>query len=210
MKPLITERTKAVIPVHVGGGPADLDAILEVARGANLKVIEDCAQAHLAAWKGRRVGAIGDLGTFSFQASKNLTAGEGGAVVGDSDELMDRVWSVRNVGRVREGAWYQHEILGGNARMDAWQAAILLAQMTRVEEQLARREGNAAILSQLAERHSGIRPLKRDERITHHAYHLYIFATTRRRLAGTAARTSSGRWPRRGYTAMPATTLSTR
>lgn len=172
---LITERTKAIIPVHIGGGPADMDAVLDVARPAGLKVIEDCAQAHLAAWKGTRVGAIGDLGTFSFQASKNLTSGEGGAIVGNDERLMDRVWSFRNVGRVRQGAWYQHEVLGGNARMSAWQAAILLAQMPRAEEQLARREANAALLSDLLSRIPGIRPLKRDVRVTHHAYHLYIF-----------------------------------
>lgn len=172
---LITERTKAIIPVHIGGGPADMDAVLEVARKHNLMVIEDCAQAHLAAWKGRRVGAIGDLGTFSFQSSKNITAGEGGAILGDDERLMDQVWSYRNVGRVREGAWYQHEVLGGNARMSAWQATILLAQMTRAEEQLAVRERNAALLTEMLSRIPGIRPLKRDERVTHHAYHLYIF-----------------------------------
>lgn len=174
-KGLITERTKAIVPVHIGGGPADMDAVLAVARPAGLKVIEDSAQAHLAAWKGTRVGAIGDLGTFSFQSSKNLTAGEGGAIVGNDDKLMDRVWSFRNVGRVREGAWYQHEVLGGNARMSAWQAAILLAQMTRAEEQLVTRERNAALLSDLLGRIPGIRPLRRDDRVTHHAYHLYIF-----------------------------------
>jgi len=174
-KGLITERTKVIIPVHIGGGPADLDAVLDVARPAGLKVIEDSAQAHLAAWKGTRVGAIGDLGTFSFQSSKNLTAGEGGAIVGNDDALMDRVWSFRNVGRVREGAWYQHEVLGGNARMGAWQAAVLLAQMTRAEEQLARREANGTLLTDLLGRIPGIRPLKRDARVTHHAYHLYIF-----------------------------------
>ncbi|NPV07482.1 MAG: DegT/DnrJ/EryC1/StrS family aminotransferase [Anaerolineae bacterium] len=172
---LVTERTKAIIPVHIGGGPADMDAVLDLAREANLTVIEDCAQAHLAAWKGRRVGAIGDLGTFSFQSSKNITAGEGGAILGNDERLMDQVWSYRNVGRVRQGAWYQHEVLGGNARMSTWQAVILLAQMTRAEEQLAVRERNAALLSDMLERIPGIRPTKRDERVTHHAYHLFIF-----------------------------------
>lgn len=172
---LVSDRTKAVIPVHIGGGPADLDGVLAVARKHNLMVIEDCAQAHLAAWKGTRVGAIGDLGTFSFQSSKNVTAGEGGAIVGNDERIMDRVWSYRNVGRIREGAWYQHEVLGGNARMSAWQAAILLAQMPKAEEQLALREKNAALLAELLSQIPGIAPLERDERVTHHAYHLFIF-----------------------------------
>ncbi|MGQ9555822.1 MAG: DegT/DnrJ/EryC1/StrS family aminotransferase, partial [Anaerolineae bacterium] len=172
---LISPRTKAIIPVHIGGGPADLDAIKDVARCHNLLVIEDCAQAHLAAWRGTRVGAIGDCGTFSFQSSKNITSGEGGAIVGNDERLMESVWSYHNVGRVREGAWYQHEVLGGNARMAPWQAAILLAQMSRAEVQLAIREKNAAYLSSLLADIPGVEPVRRDERVTHHAYHLYIF-----------------------------------
>ncbi|NPV08319.1 MAG: DegT/DnrJ/EryC1/StrS family aminotransferase [Anaerolineae bacterium] len=181
---LVRERTKAIIPVHIGGCPADMDAVLALAEKHKLLVIEDCAQAHLAAWKGRRVGAIGDLGTFSFQSSKNIPAGEGGAVVGDDDHLMDRVWSYRNVGRVRQGAWYQHEVLGTNARMSVWQAAVLLAQMTRAEKQLARRERNAAILTEHLADIPGIRPLERDARVTHHAYHLYIFRYDRAGFGG--------------------------
>ncbi|MHB0874772.1 MAG: DegT/DnrJ/EryC1/StrS family aminotransferase [Anaerolineae bacterium] len=180
----ITPRTKAIIPVHIGGGPADMDAIMDVARRHNLMVIEDCAQAHLAAWNGKRVGSIGDLGTFSFQSSKNITAGEGGAIVGNDDRLMDSVWSYRNVGRVRQGAWYQHEVLGGNSRMSAWQAAILLAQMPRAEGQLAVREGNGVRLAAMLSDVPGIRPLKRDERATQHAYHLFIFRYDRSGFGG--------------------------
>lgn len=172
---LVTGRTKAIVPVHIGGGPADMDAILDVARRHNLIVIEDCAQAHLAAWKGKGVGAIGDLGTFSFQSSKNITAGEGGAITSDDDRLNERAWSFHNVGRLRQGAWYQHEVLGGNSRMGAWAAAILVAQMPRAPEQLALRERNAARLAAMLSEIPGIRPLKRDERVTHHAYHLFIY-----------------------------------
>ena len=172
---LVTERTKAIIPVHIGGCPADLDAVKDIAQRHRLVVIEDCAQAHLAAWRGKRVGAIGDLGCFSFQSSKNITAGEGGAVIGDGEELMERAWSYHNVGRVRRGAWYQHEVLGVNARMTPWQAAILLAQMPRAEEQMATREKNAALLTRMLADIPGIEPQRRDERVTHHAYHLFIF-----------------------------------
>jgi len=172
---LVSPRTKAIIAVHIGGGPADLDAIKDLAKRHKLLVIEDCAQAHLAAWRGRRVGAIGDLGTFSFQSSKNITAGEAGAIVGDDDHLMESVWSYHNVGRVREGAWYQHEVLGGNARMAPWAAAVLLAQMARAESQMAVRERSAAALGEMLSRIPGVAPLRRDDRVTHHAYHLYIF-----------------------------------
>ncbi len=170
----ITGRTKAIIAVHIGGGPADMDALPALAHRRGLTLIEDAAQAHAAAWRGRRVGAIGDMGTFSFQSSKNLNAGEGGIILTDNAELAERCWSIHNVGRVREGAWYQHETWGGNFRMTQWQAAILLAQMTRLEEQSARREENARYLSQELAK-IGLRPLARDSRVTQHAWHIFIF-----------------------------------
>lgn len=170
----ITDRTKAIIAVHIGGCPADLDALTDLARRHGLVLIEDAAQAHGAAWRGRRVGAIGHMGTFSFQSSKNLNAGEGGIILSDDRELAERCWSIHNVGRVREGAWYQHEIWGGNYRMTQWQAAILLAQMTRLDEQNRRREENARYLAEGLAR-LGLRPLARDDRVTQHAWHLFIF-----------------------------------
>jgi dTDP-4-amino-4,6-dideoxygalactose transaminase len=170
----ITPRTRAVIPVHIGGLPADLDRILEIARRHNLTVLEDACQAHGAAWKGRRVGAIGDLGCFSFQSSKNINAGEGGLIVTDNAALADRCWSVHNCGRIREGAWYQHEVLGGNFRMTQWQAAILLAQLTRFEDLARRREENGQYLAEALSAQTGLRPLGRDPRVTQHGYHLFI------------------------------------
>lgn len=171
----ITPRTKAIIPVHVAGRPADMDGVLEVAQKHNLSVIEDAAQAHAAAWKGRGVGAIGDLGTFSFQASKNLNAGEGGIILSSDEELADKVWSVANVGRVRSGRWYEHHVLGSNFRMTEFQAALLLAQLTRLEEQTARRNENAAYLTSLLITIPGITTLRTDPRVTRHAYHSYVF-----------------------------------
>jgi dTDP-4-amino-4,6-dideoxygalactose transaminase len=170
----ITPRTRAVIAVHIGGGPADMDGVLDVARRHGLRVIEDAAQAHGAAWHGRRVGALGDLGTFSFQSSKNLTAGEGGIVLTNSEELYDLAWSLANVGRIRQGAWYQHEILGWNYRLTEFQSALLLAQMERLPEQIARREENAAYLAAGLAEVPGLRPLRRDPRVTTHAWHLFI------------------------------------
>jgi len=171
----ITEKTKAILAVHLGGRPADMDGIMAVARKHGLKVIEDAAQAHGAAWRGRRVGAIGDAGTFSFQSSKNLTAGEGGIVLTNDPEVHARAWSLHNCGRVPEGEWYEHPILGWNMRMTEFQGAILLAQMERLEAQVKTREENALYLDELLSDIEGIRPLKRDPRVTTNAYHLHIF-----------------------------------
>lgn len=171
----ITERTRAVIPVHVAGCPADMDAIMQIARRHGLRVIEDCAQAHGAEWNGRRVGAIGDVGTFSFQSSKNLNAGEGGCCVTDDERLYRRCWSLKNVGRSPDGEWYDHPILGWNYRMTQFQAALLLNQLRRVEAQAALRTQNARQLTERLSKIEGIRPLKVDARVTRHAYHLYVF-----------------------------------
>jgi dTDP-4-amino-4,6-dideoxygalactose transaminase len=175
MEEAITAQTKAIIPVHIGGCPADLDSILEIARSHGITVIEDACQAHAASWKGVRVGSIADMGCFSFQSSKNINAGEGGIILTRSEALADRVWSIRNCGRVREGRWYQHEIVGFNFRMTEWQGAVLLAQLTRMEDLANRREANAGRLSERIAEIEGIEPQKRDARVTEHAYHLFIF-----------------------------------
>jgi dTDP-4-amino-4,6-dideoxygalactose transaminase len=170
----ITERTRALVAVHVAGRPADLDALGELARGRGLHLIEDAAQAHAASWKGRKVGAIGDLGTFSFQASKNLNAGEGGFVATDDRRLAERAWSLHNCGRAPEGAWYEHPLVGGNYRLSEFQAGLLLSQMAGLEAQTARRTRNAELLTRLLGEIEGVSPLDPDPRITTHAYHLYI------------------------------------
>lgn len=170
----ITERTRAIVPVHIGGCPCDMDAITEIARQHGLYVLEDACQAWGASWRGRPVGAIGDLGCFSFQASKNINAGEGGAIVTNDPELAERCWSLHNVGRVREGAWYQHEFLGWNYRMTEWQGAILLAQLERLPEHIERRADNAAYLAARLGEVEGITPAVVDERVTGHAWHLFI------------------------------------
>ena len=174
MEAAITPRTRAIVPVHIGGLPADLDRILAVARRHGLPVIEDACQAHGAAWNGRRVGAHGELGCFSFQSSKNINAGEGGIIVTDREDLAERCWSVHNCGRVRDGRWYQHEILGGNYRMTQWQAAVLLAQLTRFEELARVREENGRYLARRLEEIEGFDAQARDPRVTQHGYHLFI------------------------------------
>ncbi|WP_409342135.1 DegT/DnrJ/EryC1/StrS family aminotransferase [Paenibacillus sp. MBLB4367] len=171
----ITPRTKAIVAVHIGGAPADLTRLKAIADKHGLRLIEDSAQAVGAQWEGRGVGAIGDFGTFSFQSSKNVNAGEGGVILTNDRELWEQAWSFCNVGRIPEGGWYQHERFGLNLRMTEFQAAVLLAQMSRLEEQMALRERNAEMLNGLLGEIGGIRLLKRDPRVTRHAWHLYMF-----------------------------------
>jgi len=175
VKSAITRRTKAIIPVHIAGRPADMDALRELAEEKSLMLLEDAAQAHGAEWRGRRVGAIGDAGIFSFYQSKNITSGEGGAITTNSDEIADRVWSLRNVGRPRTGPWYEHRIYGWNYRITEFQAAILLAQLEKAPKFMEKRERGAGILDKLLNEIDGVSPLLKDERVTRHAYHLYIF-----------------------------------
>lgn len=171
----ITPKTKAIIAVHIGGASANMTRLAEIAKKHHLVLIEDAAQAVGATWEGRGVGSIGDLGTFSFQSSKNLNAGEGGIILTNDKSYYEKAWSICNVGRVMTGAWYQHDHLGQNYRMTEFQAAILLAQMTRLEEQMQLREANAALLNSLLEKIEGISLLRQDPRITRHAHHLYMF-----------------------------------
>ncbi len=171
----ITERTKAIVPVHLGGCPVDMDRVLDIAARHHLIVIEDACQAWGAEWRGKRVGALGDAGAFSFQTSKNITAGEGGIVVTNRRDIFERCWSYRNVGRVPGGAWYQHEILGWNYRLTEFQAAILLPQLERLPEHTRRRTASARFLDEHLAAVPGIAPMRRDERVTQNAWHLYMF-----------------------------------
>ena len=170
----ITPRTRAIIAVHIAGRPADLDRLTALAKKHDIRLIEDAAQAHAAAWKGQRVGAIGDLGTFSFQASKNLNAGEGGFIMTCNSELAQRVWSLHNCGRSPEGAWYEHPLIGGNYRLGEFQAGLLLSQLNSLDTLAERRSRNGNALSDAIEGIEGIDTTEPDERITTHAYHLFV------------------------------------
>ncbi len=170
----ITEKTKAIIPVHIAGAPANMTEINRIARKHNLVVIEDAAQAVGAEWENRRIGAIGDLGSFSFQSGKNITSGEGGMILSNNQEYAEKAWSLANVGRVQKGAWYQHERIGWNLRMTEFQAAILLGQLTRFEDQFQKREDNASLLNQYLREIEGVTPTGRDERVNRHDYHMYM------------------------------------
>jgi len=175
IQPAITPRTRAIIPVHLAGLPADMDAILEIARRHGLCVIEDAAHAHGAQYRGRAVGSLGDLACFSFQSSKNVSSGEGGMVLTSDPELFDRARAFHDCGRRPAGAWYEHHVISGNYRMTEFQAALLNCQLDRLEEQFARREANGRYLAERLGRIPGL--ILQTGRTAHvrHAYHLFIF-----------------------------------
>ncbi|HQM48126.1 MAG TPA: DegT/DnrJ/EryC1/StrS family aminotransferase [Candidatus Hydrogenedentes bacterium] len=171
----ITSRTRAIMAVHFGGQPADMDRVLEIARKRRLLVLEDAAHAHGCEWKGRKAGSFGTFSSFSFQASKNMTAGEGGilctndqTVAAECDALT---WAGRRPGR----PWYEFHRLGWNYRMTEFQAALLRVQMTRLAGQNRVRHDNASYLTELLLAMEGVRPLVQDGRVTMNGYHLYIF-----------------------------------
>lgn len=143
VEPALSGRTRAVMPVHLAGSPAPMNDLAALAAERGLATIEDAAQAHGAAYRGRPVGSLGSAGTFSFQASKAMTAGEGGLIVTDDDDLAARAWSACNVGRARGGAWYHHADVGWNLRMTELQAALLLPWLDRVDDEVAEREAVA-------------------------------------------------------------------
>ncbi|RMD96323.1 MAG: DegT/DnrJ/EryC1/StrS family aminotransferase [Calditrichaeota bacterium] len=170
----ITPRTRAIIPVHMAGHPADMDAIMDLAQEYQLWVIEDAAHAVFAEWQGKKVGGLGHFGSFSFQSSKNLSSGEGGIVLTQDSELADRCWSYHNCGRRKGGEWYHHPYLGSNYRMTEFQAAILLAQIPRALKQMDLRQENARYLGKKLSALPGITPLQSDPRVGKHGYHLYV------------------------------------
>lgn len=186
MEEKITARTRAILPVHIYGLPVDMGTINAIAKKHSLLVVEDACQAWLAEWNGKKCGTLGDLGCFSFQNSKHLTCGEGGAVVGNNNEVMNRAYSYHNF-----GAAYHEPLpasgvvrLGTKCRMTEFQAAILLAQMKRLEEQSQRRWENGIYLTSKIQGIPGIIPHKLSEGVTRAAYHLYPFRFNQERFDG--------------------------
>ncbi|GAA4469123.1 DegT/DnrJ/EryC1/StrS family aminotransferase [Nibrella saemangeumensis] len=171
----ITERTRVIVPVHFAGQACDMDAIMAIARRHKLRVIEDAAHGHGAEYRGRKLGSIGDVGSFSFQSSKNLTSGEGGIVVTNDEALYRMMASLRNVGRIEGGQWYDHYNPGCNYRITQMQAVLLSQQLKRLEEQTRIRDANGRLLNELLSGIDGITPMRRDLGETLHCYHLYMF-----------------------------------
>ncbi len=173
----ITPRTRAIVVVHLYGAVADLDAIGAIAERHGLVLVEDCAHAHGSCWRDRGVGSMGNIGAFSFQASKTLTAGEGGFVTTDDDSLYERLYSLRNCGRRRPGSaeanW--RPMQSGNYRMTELQAAILVGQLERLEDQCRRRAANASALDDAIGAIPGVSPQRCDERVTRRNLYAYVF-----------------------------------
>ena len=181
----ITDKTRCIIPVHLGGNPADLDTVLATAKKKNIPVIEDACQAHFAEWKNKGVGSWGDMGCFSFQASKNLNSGEGGAVITSNGEHAVSCVSYQNVGRgyrlaangevqgYNKPGW-NYARNGDNRRMTEFQGTILLGQLSRLEKQARVREQNAEYLAGRLKEIGGVIPAEQYEGTTRNGYHLFM------------------------------------
>ncbi len=171
----LTPKTRAILPVHLGMRFADLDEIGRIARERKLVVIEDCAHAHGGRWREKGAGASGDLGCFSFQSSKLMTAGEGGGVITSNLEYFERAQSFVNCGRASETDQFGHRLIGFNYRITEWQAAVLETQLKRLPRQMKARQANMARLERLLRGVPGLGFLARDVRQTRVAAYQYIF-----------------------------------
>lgn len=171
----ITPRTRAIVVVHFGGRPADMDAFQGLARKHGIALLEDAAHAHGALWNGVPVGGWGDAATFSFQEFKLMTAGEGGMILSKSEDVADKCWAYCNQGRKRGGGWFDHYTLGTNYRLTGFQAAVLLAQLRRLPEQTRTRAANAAYLRERLREIPGLRLPEDDARVAQHPHYLLTF-----------------------------------
>ncbi len=174
----ISERTAAILPVHICGLPADMNRILAIGRKHNLPVIEDACQAWLAEYDGQMCGTLGDLGCFSFQNSKHIPSGEGGAISGNNDALMDRCFAYHNCGRPHGSSMIgmgENPIRGSNKRLTEVQAGLLLSQVGRARSDADKRLENALYLDSKFREIPGIVPYKLSDGATRSSYHLYPF-----------------------------------
>jgi dTDP-4-amino-4,6-dideoxygalactose transaminase len=169
----VGKKTKAIIPVHLYGQPADMDPIMDIAGKHDIKVIEDCAQAHGAKYKGKMVGSIGDIACFSFYPTKNLGAyGDGGMVTTSDDALAEKVRLLGNMGQ--KGSVYHSLIVGFNSRLDELQAAILGVKLRHLDSWVDQRRMNAKIYDSLL---SGAVVTPAEMGYARHSYHLYVIRT---------------------------------
>lgn len=170
IEPAITSRTKAIIPVHLYGQVCDMDRIMQIAKKHGLRVVEDCAQAHGARWKGQRAGSFGDVAAFSFYPGKNLGAyGDGGAVVSNDLELLARIETLANHGRLDK---YTHSVQGVNSRLDGIQCAVLRVKLRYLDDWNARRRSNARYYTQLLQGTQVLTPTTNSE--AEPVWHLYV------------------------------------
>ena len=168
----ITPRTRAIVVVHFGGRPAEMDAFQALAKRRGLALLEDAAHAHGSRWCGTPVGGWGDVATFSFQSFKLITAGEGGMILSRSAEVIEKCWNYCNQGRRREGGWFDHYTLGTNYRITGFQSAILCEQLKKLPGQTQVRAANAAHLRKGLADIPGLTFAADDPRIEQHPYYL--------------------------------------
>ena len=170
----ISSKTKVIMPVHISGNPADMKNIIELAKKYDIKVIEDAAQAHGAEWNNTKVGSLGLGGIFSFQTSKNMSAGEGGAIVSNDKDFIDRCFSYHNCGRTTDGQFYDHQLLGGNFRLNAIAASMLIPQIKSISNDMDLRDKNRAILDRELSQIEGITINNSYQLTTRQSNHLYL------------------------------------
>ncbi|BCK01492.1 DegT/DnrJ/EryC1/StrS family aminotransferase [Anaerocolumna chitinilytica] len=180
----VTSRTKGVVVVHLAGFPADMDGINEVCKKHNLFLIEDCAQAVGTMWRGNHVGTLGDVGCFSFQQGKILTAGEGGAVIAQNDDIAGELFAFHNFESVVGAPNIKKLQMSLNMRLSEWQGSILLAQFDRLEEQLKHREENVKKLLSLLDEDGAIIPMKLPEQCNKLGFFYYPFIYNDKNMCG--------------------------
>ena len=171
----LTDRTHAILPVHLAMRFADMDEICRIARAHKLPVIEDCAHAHGGRWRSKGAGSMGDLGCFSFQSSKLMTSGEGGAVITSNLEFHERAQAYMNCGRASVTDKFHHRLIGFNYRVTEFQAAILTEQLKRLPKQAGIRQANMDYFEERVRATTGLAFLKRDPRQTRAAAYQYVF-----------------------------------
>lgn len=170
----ITDRTRAIIPVHFAGQPAEMDAINKIGSEHNLLVLEDAAHAHGASWRDQPAGCLGKIASFSFQSSKNLASGEGGIITTNDDQLADQCRSLHNCGRIPTGVWYEHHTISANYRLSELQGALLNAQLVRLDEQTDTRDANGRYLAEKLRQLPGVYPQRIPTECTRHSFHLFM------------------------------------
>jgi dTDP-4-amino-4,6-dideoxygalactose transaminase len=180
----VTPRTRAILPVHYAGYPCDMDRLTAIAHRHGIALVEDCAHAHGSEWRSQKVGTFGDAGAFSFQASKTLNCGEGGALITNDEELAAKAFSYHHIGRVPGRPFYEHHAAAPNFRMTELQGALLRAQLTRLSEQTAVRQQNGERLAAGLEQIEGVSALPREERITQRGYYFFVICYDSERFGG--------------------------
>ena len=174
--------------MHVAGAVSDLDLLVPLCVRKGLHLIEDCAHAHGSQWRGRGVGSYGSFGSFSMQQSKLITAGEGGALIGNDERLLETAWNYADCGRARDRWFYHHATIGSNFRMSEWQGAVLLGQLERFPAQHAKRNENAVALGAALAEIPGLRPQKRDPRMDTQGNYCFVFHYDAAHFAGLPLR----------------------